>query len=426
MSGPLRVCLVGMSWPGYSSLALGYVRAYAQTDSRLAGRVGFTTLDLSSDDDPWWVAYRVLALEPDVVGFSVTCWNARAVYETCEIIRRARPAVRIVLGGVEVGPIASRVLESHSCVDVVVRDEGEETFADLLDAYVRSRPIHRIRGVTSRRDGVVVSADDRPPIADLDRVPSPYLTGLLTPVDGATYVESYRGCPHRCSYCFEGKGSSRVRSFSMERIAAEVRHIATTPGVTQFSFIDPVFNLTATRLEEMAAIMEPYASEGVRLHTIEVDIERVDSSQAQLLARAGVVSVETGPQTVGEAALAACRRQFDPERFSAGVERCREHGIRVECDLIAGLPGDTFEDFLSGIRFVLARDPGKIQISTLHVLPGTGLWDHAESYGLSFSESPPHEIVSTAQMDFQQLRRAEILGTAVTRHYRARVGRGRG
>jgi len=418
----MSVALVGMSWPGYRSLALAYVRAYAAADERLAGRVGFATIESDSQADPWWIAYRVLAMEPDVVGFSVTCYNARAVYEAASIIALARPATRVILGGPEVTSIAEEVLAANPAVTAVVRGEGEITFTELLVALLGDRPLWPVEGVTSRKqDGSVVSGPDRPLIADLDSIPSPYLTGILEPLDGAAYIETYRGCPHACAYCYEGKGYGRLRSFSRERVASEVALFAQSPSVRSMSFIDPVFNLTTDRLTWLAELLEPYAARGLRLHTIEVDIERVDADSAALLARAGVASVETGPQTIGEKALAHCRRGFNRERFIAGVEACKNAGISVECDLIVGLPGDTGDDFMAALEFVLACDPGKIQFSTLHVLPGTELWEHAEELGLVFNPAPPHEIIATRDMNFGSLRRAEIFGSALTRVYAARI-----
>lgn len=417
----MSVALVDMSWPGYRSLALGYVRAYAQADGRLTGRVGFATVAADSKSDPWWIAYRVLGMQPDVVGFSVTCYNARAVYEAARIIALAAPSTRIVFGGPEMAGIAEDVLAEHPGVTAVVRGEGELTFAELLAALLEGRPLWPIEGVSSRRqDGSIVSAPDRPLVADLDILPSPYLTGVLEPLDGAGYIETYRGCPHSCAYCYEGKGYGRLRSFSRERVAAEVALFARTAHVRSMSFIDPVFNLTPDRLEWLAALMEPHAREGLRLHTIEVDIERVDAAAAALLARAGVASVETGPQTIGAAALAACHRGFDRERFAAGIAACKAAGISVECDLIVGLPGDTERDFFDALEFVLALDPGKVQFSTLHVLPGTDLWEQAEELGLVYNPAPPHEIIATREMDFGSLRRAEIFGSAVTRLHAAR------
>lgn len=422
MNTPLKTVLVGLNSPGYQSLALGYLRAYAQADDRLKGRVAFQTFDMTVDVDPWWIAYRVLPLEPDVVGISVTCWNARAVFDLCRIIRAASPGTRIVLGGPEVGPVAEATLEAHPEIDMIVRAEGEITFAEVLYALTRGRDTSRVEGVSTRRaDGFVVSAPDRALIADLDSIPSPYLSGVMSPVEGGAYLETYRGCPHRCGYCFEGKGYGRVRSFSRERVEAEIDTLAVSHGVTSFSFIDPVFNLTSERLEWLSAALAPYAANGLRLHTVEVDIERVDDAAANLLSRAGVRSVETGPQSVGAEALSACRRTFHPERFSAGVAALKRVGISIECDLIIGLPGDTVADFFEGIRFCLVLDPGKVQTSTLHVLPGTDLWSRASELGLVFDSEPPHEIIATRTIPYVELRRAEVRATWVQQQYESRL-----
>jgi radical SAM superfamily enzyme YgiQ (UPF0313 family) len=417
----MSVALVALNAPGYQSLALGYLRAFAQADTRLAGRAGFVTLDLDAGIDPWWVAYRTIVLKPDVVAFSVMCWNAESVYTAASIIGKALPDAVIVLGGPEVSPIAKEVLGANPAVSAVVRAEGEETFAELLVALQRGRPLHRVEGVTARDGDRVVSAPDRPLIGSLDTVPSPYLSRALSPAEDVAYLETFRGCPHRCGYCFEGKGYGRVRSFSRERVAAEIEYLVNDCNIRTFSFVDPVFNLTPERLDWLTGLLEPYAAAGVRLHTIEVDIERVGPADAARLARAGVRSVETGPQTVGEQALGICRRGFDEARFAAGVRALKDAGISVECDLIIGLPGDTAADVLAGLRFVLGLDPGKIQCSTLAVLPGTDLWRRADELGIVYNENPPHEVIATGTIGFQELRRLEVYGSAVAAHYRARV-----
>lgn len=422
MAEPLKVAMLAMNAPGYQSLALGYLRAYAEADQRLQGRVAFQTLDLESDMDPWWVAYRLIGMRPDVVAASVLCWNARAVYDVCRLVREALPATKIVLGGPEVGPVAEDVLREHPYVDAVVRGEGEETFADVLDLLRRDKPLSRAEGVTARDSaGTIRSAPDRGLISDLDRIPSPYLAGVLQPVGGRAYIEGYRGCPHRCAYCFEGKGYGRIRSFGRERVEAELRFLAEECDVRQFSFIDPVFNLTDDRVSWLCALLEPYAAHGRSLHTIEVDIERIDDPTAALLKRSGVTSVETGPQSIGKAALEACHRPFDAQRFAAGVTALKRQGIEVECDIIAGLPGDTAEDFFAGIGFCLGLDPGIIQTSTLHVLPGTDLWARAEELGLRYDPLPPHEVISTPDFSFTDLRRAEARSIYIARTYVARL-----
>jgi coproporphyrinogen III oxidase-like Fe-S oxidoreductase len=182
-----------------------------------------------------------------------------------------------------------------------------------------------------------------------------------------------------------------------------------------------VFNLTDARLRMLADLMAPHVARGMRLHTIEVDIERIDPEAAGLLRAAGVATVETGPQTIGAAALEACQRPFDALRFAEGLHALRAAGISCECDLIVGLPGDTVYDFLAGLRFCFELDPGKVQSSTLHVLPGTGLWDRALELGIEYDREPPHEVIATPDANFRDLRRAEVLASSLQAVYRARV-----
>lgn len=84
------------------------------------------------------------------------------------------------------------------------------------------------------------------------------------------------------------------------------------------------------------------------------------------------------------------------------------------------------DDVLSSLDFVIGLDPGIVQLSTLHVLPGTDLWNRAEEFGLVFDPEPPHELIATPDMTFTELRRTEALGRAAAAVYRARIKPGRG
>jgi anaerobic magnesium-protoporphyrin IX monomethyl ester cyclase len=386
-------------------------------DRRLGG-LAMTSFDTDTRTDAWWIAYRIIGMAPDVVALPVMCWTARTVYEVARIVTAELPSTRVVLGGPEAGPLAADILAAQVAIDAVVVGEGEQSFCDLLDQYRRGAQ-DSVAGVVRRIGEEIVAGPARRPVDDLDALPTPHLRADVA-TDGSAYIETYRGCPHACAYCFEGKGSTRIRSYSWDRIARDIETVAGAPGMRAFSFIDPVFNLTRDRLGRLADLLEPHARRGVRLHTIEVDIESIDDEQAALLRRAGVASVETGPQTTNPKALELCGRRFDPDRFSDGVAACKRAGISVECDLIIGLPCDTSESVLRSIDFVMALDPGVIQASTLHVLPGTALWERADDLGLRFDASPPHELISTPDIGYRDLRRLEALGAATAVAYRAR------
>ena len=413
VDAPYAVALVGISQPGYQCLANAYLRESLRADTRLSN-LAVGTLEFDISDSAWWIVYHLLSqeYEPDLIGFSVYCWNANIVYEALNILSKVRPDLPIILGGPEVGPLAGVVQQRFAPqVVYVAPGEGERSICDVVEVLIRDGSPRKIAYLPVR-DAV----------ADLDTLPPPYTEQHRPATDGSAYIETYRGCPHNCAYCYESKGISRLRSFSWERIAADIELVATTPGMQSFTFVDSAFNLTKDRLQKLSDLLAPHAAQGIRLHTIEVDIESIDAEQAALLARAGVVSVETGPQTTNPAALEACQRNFNRDNYLRGVRACKEAGITVAADLIVGLPSDTVEAVLESMRFIVQdADPGILQVSTLHVLPGTLLWEKADQLELHFTKEPPHTVIQTADINYKELRELEVFGSALSNLYRTGI-----
>ena len=408
------IAFIGINQPGYKTVANAYLREAVKADVRLP-EVWAQTIDFSVDQDTWWMLYQLLALDPqpDFISFSVYCWNAAQVFELTRMLHQVWPEVKLIMGGPEVGPQALEVLEEHPELYAVIAGEGEKSVPALLLSYAREGEPFGIAGVACHTsDGPRITPEE--PIENLDAIPSPYTTEHPPALDGAAYLETFRGCPHQCAYCFEAKGSTRIRSFSWSRVEEDVARVASTPGLKSFTFIDSVFNLTLPRLKKIAEIMDPWVCKGIRLHTIEVDIEAIDDEQALLLKKCGVVSVETGPQTTNDRALNACRRSLDKQKFLAGVKACRSQGIRVEADLIIGLPDDTVSDVLDSMEFAVHSGADKVQMSTLHVLPGTPLWDNADELGLVYDTNAPHEIIETRDISYRDLRKLEVFGVALS------------
>lgn len=408
------IAFIGINQPGYKTVANAYLREAVKADVRLP-EVWAQTIDFSVDQDTWWMLYQLLALDPqpDFISFSVYCWNAAQVFELTRMLHQVWPEVKLIMGGPEVGPQALEVLEEHPELYAVIAGEGEKSVPALLLSYAREGEPFGIAGVACHTsDGPRITPEE--PIENLDAIPSPYTTEHPPALDGAAYLETFRGCPHQCAYCFEAKGSTRIRSFGWSRVEEDVARVASTPGLKSFTFIDSVFNLTLSRLKKIAEIMDPWVRKGIRLHTIEVDIEAIDDEQALLLKKCGVMSVETGPQTTNSRALNACRRSLDKQKFLAGVKACRAQGIRVEVDLIIGLPSDTVNDVLDSMEFAVHSGADKVQMSTLHVLPGTPLWDNADELGLLYDTNAPHEIIETRDISYRDLRKLEVFGVALS------------
>ncbi|HEU0079858.1 MAG TPA: cobalamin-dependent protein, partial [Longimicrobiaceae bacterium] len=220
-----------------ASLALGYLQAYALTDDVVREAFRFHRHVWSLSEPFETLAERVLeaireAGGADVVGLTTFFWNRALNLGLSARIKREYPHAVIVLGGNEVTNQGEEVLTESLDVDFVVHGEGEVTFRDLLRELASPSPDpSRVAGLSWRgADGTVLTSPPRGRLAELDEIPSPFLTGLLSPAelgDTRTLVYEFsRGCPFRCAFCHWGAAvNTPTRRFSLARIEADLDYI---------------------------------------------------------------------------------------------------------------------------------------------------------------------------------------------------------
>ena len=414
-----RILLISFNAADHDSLALGYIKAFALKDPTVSRRTQIEILSFSNEQgDVRQALYFATEFRPHLIGFSCYCWSMGNILELARSVKQIMPEVPLVAGGPEVGPLADQSLAENPALDVVVHDEGEAVFLDLIRHYFAGKGrLEDIAGISFRRGQEVVRNADRPPIKNLDEIASPYLTGVLTLRPGVTYLQTFRGCPFRCGFCYEGGRHKELRFFSYERVKAEVDLIMGDPSIRSFHFVDSVFNLNPKHLRRLAAILGDANRYNTRLRTIEIVTELVNEETVKYLTQAGVQSVETGPQTANAITQKLIGRYFDPEKFSRGVRLVREAGIEVWCDLIIGLPGDNFFRCVFSLFYTMALNPARIVISILHVLPGTLLFEHAERFGLAFDPEPPHYVLGSDSFPFEEIYVAALFSSSTAKEY---------
>lgn len=420
MKNNSRVALISFNIDNYYSLASGYLRAYAlKRSEKLRGAVNFIPLDFSvNQNDIYQVLYYLSRVKPYLICFSCYCWNMNKINKLSRLIKEVLPESKIIYGGPEAGPIAEKILRENPAVDVVVRGEGEATFKELLEYYLTGhKNLFSIKGISYRSGDKVIRNRERKLISNLDEIPSPYLENILPLRDKVLYLETYRGCPYKCSYCYEGKNYPHLRYFSKERIEKELGLILNSDTVKSFTFTDSIFNLNKKKLREISELIAKNNTHNKKMHTIEIFSEKVDRETVKEFKRAGVVSVETGPQSVNEDTLKAAQRYFNREKFSKGVKLLQENEIDVLCDLIVGLPEDNFFKFVRSIKFVFKLKPHRVIFSTLHVLPGTVFYRKSEEYGLKFNPQPPRNVLENNTFSHTEIRRAELMASSYQKEY---------
>jgi radical SAM superfamily enzyme YgiQ (UPF0313 family) len=414
----LHVILISFNWANHFSLALGYLKAYAQKDKFICENTKIEIANFETENhEVGQVVYYLSQQRPDVIGFSCYCWNINKVLDTARIFKKISPRTQVILGGPEVGSIATKYLKKNPFIDVIVRGEGEVSFAELLRCYLGKTQLEQIQGITYRSGKKVFENQDRPLIEDLGEIPSPYLKGIIVPKDGVTYLETYRGCIFNCSYCFEGKNFPKLRFFPKERVKKEIEFVIGQPEIKSFHFIDPIFNLKKERLREIVEMISKANQFGTELRTIEIMAEFIDEEVVLLFKKANVKSVETGPQSLNKETLKSVNRYYDQERFEKAIRLLEDNGIEVLTDLIIGLPGDNFFRFVKSVKTLIELAPTTIVFSILHVLPGTTLYEESHKFGLNFDDKAPHLVLSTPGFSYEELDRAVVMAHSLDKEY---------
>jgi len=313
---------------------------------------------------------------PDVLGFTVFSWNIERTLHICAKIKEAG-GPRIVFGGPEITP--DTAMPRAPQVDFRVHGEGEAVFRRLL-----SEP------------GFWANGSAAESAADIFRsAPSPYLSGWLEPeAERLMLLETQRGCPYRCGFCYYNKSRAGLVFAEEEHLLRAIAW-AVERRISEVYLLDPSLNTRPDLKRLLAGIGRLNAEKRIHLFS-EIRAEAIDETLADLLAAAGFTWFEIGLQSTNPQALKIMKRPTRLDRFVQGAQRLKQRGITPSIDLIIGLPGDNLAGFKRSVDFVAEHDlQDDIQIFPLSILPGTSFRRRRRELGLNFEAHPPYTVIAT-------------------------------
>ena len=329
-----------------------------------------------------------------VVCFSMYVWNRKILECAAEELRKN--GVICIAGGPEV----TAHPQVFTAFDYLTCGEGEETVPALINALANgSRPENKI--IYSKP-------------CDLSKLASPYLDGTINVSEyGGALWELARGCPFKCSYCYESKGENKVRYFPMERIEKELKLFA-QKKVPQVFVLDPTYNASKKRAIELINFIAEYTPD--TFYYFEARGEFIDRELAHAFTKI-TCALQIGLQSASEEVLRLVNRPFNKKQFVKNIGFLNEEGITFGLDLIYGLPGESLKGFKESIDFAIELYPNNLELFCLSVLPGTDLYERAEQLELSFEKEPPYHVLKTSKIGPVELKEAEKLSMSCSYFY---------
>ena len=349
-------------------------------------------------------------LDPAPLLVGVTAFTGpmiRSALDMCDVVRAARPEVPIAWGGVHPSLLPAETTLQDPRADFVVQGEGEYTLPALARAVAEGKAPVGIPGVWWKdADGVHGSPPEL--IENLDELPTPpwHLVDVARyqpTYKGrrSIYLQSSRGCPFRCGYCYNGVfNGRRWRGLSAERTLEQVRHLVASHGVRDVYFVDDMFFADKARAMAIAAGIQPL---GITWQVQGIDIlglKHLTVAELDLLVAAGCTRMSVGIESGSPRIRTLVRKTGTVEDVREVATRLAGHPINIYCSFMCGLPSETDEDVRQTVELALEllRLNPNIRISPFYNFspyPGTDMFDQAVALGME----APRTLAAWAEVD---------------------------
>lgn len=396
----------------HSSLSIRYLKAYVEDI------IDVELKEFTINQDLNYIASQLFKTNADLIGFSVYIWNLTETLRICEILKTVKPEIKILLGGPEVSFDSKEILERYPFIDYIIYGEGEESFREFLIKFLeRSEDFRDLKGLSFRKDNLIITNSPRPLIRDLNLIPSPYKNIGDDFKNKIVYFESSRGCPFNCKFCLSStiKG---VRYFNIDRVKEELDNLIKAK-VKQVKFVDRTFNANKKYAMEIMNFIMDRNPEGINFH-FEVTAHLLDDEMLDFLAnvKEGLFQFEIGVQSTNLKTIEAIGRTTDFPKLKKVAKRIKSFkNIHQHLDLIAGLPYEDYKTFKKSFNDVYDIKPEKIQLGFLKLLKGSALRIDEEKYGFKYIDLPPYEILENDYIKYEEIIKLKSIEELVEKYY---------
>lgn len=409
----MRVLLIAVNAKYiHSNPAVYSLRAYAQAALGDQPEVGIEIAEYTINQNTENILADIYRHRPDIAAFSCYIWNWNTIQELLPELPKLLPDTRLWLGGPEVSFHAEKILAQYTQLTGIMVGEGEETFTQLVRFY------HAPKGQLQDIPGLVLPQGRTQPreLTDMSKLPFLY-EDLGKFQNRIIYYESQRGCPFRCAYCLSAIDKS-VRLRDIETVKKELQYFL-DHKVSQVKFIDRTFNCNAAHALAIWRYLLENDNGVTNFHfEIAADLMTEDELEVLKQMRPGLIQLEIGVQSTNEQTLHAINRYMSLEHLRQVVDKIHSfHNIHQHLDLIAGLPYEDYDSFVTSFNDVYAMRPQQLQLGFLKVLKGSPIEEKAEEYGIVYNSRPPYEVLYSRWIPYDDVLRLKGIEEMVELYY---------
>ncbi|MFA5119197.1 MAG: radical SAM protein [Candidatus Omnitrophota bacterium] len=313
------------------------------------------------------------------------------------LIKKSLPRLHVTIGGQWPTLYREAILQKKElfrCFDSVVAFEGESALYQITQRLGSAKSIASIPNVITKETVSVSNLLIKH--EDMDQLPCSDFDGLiLKDYDGnkagkvnLTY-ETSRGCYwSKCAYCVDlplPKPAYRAKSAAL--VVNDMRKLKERYNASYLLFGDP--GLSPRQMREISRKMIDERVEMQWWTMARLD-PGFDSGLFEKAYAAGLRQVNFGFESASDRVCGLLDKGNQRERSSRIIRDCAHAGIKVDLQTMLGLPGETFEDGMDTIDFLLSHKEfiSHVTFNTYYLTPSNYVHLDPVKYGIEYENRP--------------------------------------
>ena len=345
---------------------------------------------------------KCLEFKPDLVG--ITSFTGMMIKDGLNLSKKFhKREIPIVWGGVHASLLPVQTVSDPN-IDMVIVGEGEETIVDLANSIENNRDLCNVKGLVWKKiknDNIkIIENEPRPFIKDLDSLPFPAWDLIDVEKYNATLmgwersssefysIQSSRGCPFRCGFCYNTVFNNRKWRFkSAKRVIEEISFLKEKYNVDRINFRDDNFVVNRKR----AAIIcnDIYKNKFDITFGIDCRVDLLSKSIAKFLKIGGCDQIYFGIESGSPRILRFINKDITLEQAINAIKICKKLKIKCSTSFVIGFPTETKTDLSLTEKFIYKLKPDSILVKIFVPYPGCELYKYVVEKGLF---NPPNKL----------------------------------
>ncbi|WAC08928.1 MAG: radical SAM protein [Thermodesulfobacteriota bacterium] len=320
----------------------------------------------------------IVLFDPQLIGISMVTNQYHYCLEIASAIKKEF-AVPVVGGGIHATADPQGVMASGA-FDFLCVGEGENALRELADRLEKGKDCSNIPNLWVKVNGKIVK-NKVAPFFDLAALPpKDYevfdFQKMIDAKGGWVGVMASRGCPYRCTYCFNhqvvnlykkdlGVSEGRlhyIRYHSTAEVIKELKYLLDRyRNIKTFIFDDDIFTLNNPYLLEFCA---QYQQEIGLPFVVNGHVKNFDLEKAIALKEAGCIIVKFGLESGSERVrLEILNRKMTNRDIVNSFDAAHQAGLHTSAFVMFGFPYETKEDMVMTIKLLARIKPGRFRWS---------------------------------------------------------------